>query len=160
MPRDCVVRRSALILQKLRPAKATTLPAVKRSALQLVNHVQVLVHHNPPAVDFLEQSAARLRQLSNYSFYPYPSAEDIMIRSTDEDAREAARRLIDFIQVNTVKRPVLVQAVDHMTRALVVEEGRQWLATQLQQMNPEDVATMVALATQLIKNHAGPADDE
>lgn len=79
---------------------------------------------------------------------------------TPEDAEEAARRLIDYIQQYKTKRPAIIHGIDDVTRALLVQEGRDFVAARLEEMTPEDVSTMVALATHLTKARPAPRERE
>lgn len=78
-------------------------------------------------------------------------------------AREAARRLVDLVQVLVPRNPGIAQAIERCVVALVIEDMRQTIAERLNTFSPEDVATVEALTAHLAaRNHsdeaAGPTE--
>lgn len=61
------------------------------------------------------------------------------LNKTDLDAQESAQRLVDFIQVITPNRPLLVQALERTIRALLAEETRQRIVERLSTFSPEQI---------------------
>ena len=70
----------------------------------------------------------------------------------DHEAREAAARLVNFIQVATPVEPALIRALDRCVRALDIERKRQRIIDRLQRLSPEDVTAVDALVSQLERN--------
>jgi hypothetical protein len=148
------------LFDKRRPAKV--IPhgaAIHRTALRLVNHVQVLVYTRPPAVTLLEQWAHRFRTARDPIVYlacPQEDRSRMNSHESDDDARASALRLVELIQVLAPERPVVVQAVERCVRALVVDEARQRIMGRLRQFSPEDIAAVDALTAQLERNRTDP----
>lgn len=67
----------------------------------------------------------------------------------DADAQESARRLIDLLQVLVEKHPKIVEAVERVALALVVDDMRQRIAERVRRFTPEQVSTVEALTAQI-----------
>lgn len=152
--------RSPFVDTKPRPATVTPHAVLThRAALRIVNDLQTLCYADPPAVHVLATWSHEFRRNLPPTLY-VAHREDRTRMAKEDDTKESVRRLFDLIEVLAPKRPIAVQAVEHVIRAFVVEEGRQLVAARLQQMGPEEVEQMVKLSAQLIDQPArtGPSD--
>lgn len=71
--------------------------------------------------------------------------------TADADAREAARRLIDLLQVLVPSRPGIVHAIERCVLALAVDEMRQRIGERLVRLTPENLDTLDTLTAQLLR---------
>lgn len=145
------LRSPNFVVDKPRPAKVTPHAVLAhRAALRIVNDLQCLVYSDPPAVHLLAEWAAEFRRGLPPILYLTPREDLSRMTKEDDDVQESARRLKEYIDVLVPKRPVVVHAVEHCVRALIVEEGRQLVAERLQHMGPEAVEQMVQLSARLL----------
>lgn len=165
-PTSNAIRFPSPFIKRLRPG-AEVPPraiAIRRSALRLIDHVRVLIHTAPPAVDILEQWACRFRGPDPSMLYrPYPTTEDARLMTprhdADDDARDSARRLIEFIHTLTPSRPVVVHALEQCMRTMVIDEARQRIIDRVLRFGLEDVASVDVLTAQLEKNRRAASTD-
>jgi len=64
-------------------------------------------------------------------------------------ARESAKRLKTLIELLVPTRPLVVQAVERCVIALLADEVRDKIIARVQQLSPEDLATVDALTAEL-----------
>lgn len=81
-----------------------------------------------------------------------PSRKDLTA-----DAHLSSKRLADLLQVVALERPFVVEAIERCVRALLVDERREMIADRLQRLNPEQLAELDVLVSQMEKHQ--PLDD-
>ena len=121
------------------------------AAARLINDVQVFVAENPAAVHFLSLYAREIRRvLPSHVLHLGLSVKDGMApQSDDAAAQEAAKRLIDLIQIYAVQRPHTIRAVERCVSEVLADEARQRIWDRLQRLSPEHVNVIEAAALQL-----------
>lgn len=81
--------------------------------------------------------------------------------TNDEHAvREAARRLVDTLQMLVPRNPGLAQAIDQCVVALVAEDLRQRVVANVARLSAEDLAAVEALTAHLLHQHDAARPDD
>ena len=80
-------------------------------------------------------------------------------RGVEDEARKSAGRLIDLIQTAVLHYPHIIIAIEQTARAFVAEERRRDLTARLRNLDPQQIAELEALITQM-ERRGEPIEDE